>query len=197
MPAKPASDELSRAYGEAAERLAAESQAAVQRAQTAMAATPGWEAAAKAAAAQSVLEATMASCDAIVLELFESHLDEGERNAEAIANLLREHLLTTLTAPGLGFFEDSGPEAAMLRPAALRHAAEFELWRDHFQQRLEARFRQVLETREHRIPMLEIPGVWQRIRESRTVFALLLATTGLSACGVSWADITRKVLGLL
>lgn len=159
-----------------------------------MAATPGWQAAAKAAAAQSVLEATMASCDAIVVELLEAHLDEGERNAEDIANRLREHLLTTLTAPGLGFFDDAGPESAMLMPAALRHAAEFELWRDHFGQRLEARFRQALETRERRIPMLEVPGAWQRLRESRIVFALLLATAGLSACGVSWLDIVERAM---
>jgi hypothetical protein len=197
MSEKPAGDELSRAYREAAERLATESQAAVQRAQTAMATTPGWEAAAKAAAAQSVLEATMASCDAIVVELLEAHLDHGERNAEAVAKRLREHVLANLTEPGFGLFEDSGPESAVLRPVLLRHAAEFELWRDHFERRLEARFRQALETRESRIPMLEIPSAWQRVRESRAVFALLLATAALSACGVSWADITRKVLGFL
>jgi hypothetical protein len=45
--------------------------------------------------------------------------------------------------------------------------------------------------------MLEIPSAWQRLRESRAVFAFLLATAGLSACGVSWADIARKVVALL
>jgi hypothetical protein len=162
-----------------------------------MATTAGWQAAAKAAAAQSVLEATMASCDAMVGELLEAHLDKGERNADAVAKRLRENLLTTLTVPGLGFFEDSGPESQMLVTVALRHAAEFELWRDQFGSQLEARFREALETRERRIPMLDVPGAWQRIRESRAVFALLLATAALSACGVSLVDVTRKVLGFL
>src|SRR5262245_55179677 len=101
-------EELSRTYRKAAGQLAAEGEAAARRAQEATTSTVGWEAAAKAAAAQSVLEATMAACDALVAELFEVYLDRGERNAEAVTTDVRERLLKSLTAPGLGFFEDSG-----------------------------------------------------------------------------------------
>lgn len=197
MSAKPLVDELSRTYRKAAEHLTAESAAAARRAQKAMASTVGWEAAAKAAAAQSVLEATMAASDAFVAELFEVYLDRGGRNADAVAADVRERLLQSLTAPGLGFFADSGPESAGLEPVALRHVAEFESWRDHFAETVAARFREASETRERRIPMLEIPNAWQRLRESRAAFAFLLATAGLSVCGVSWADIARKVVALL
>lgn len=197
MPANALGDELARAYHAAAERLAKANASAVQRAQTAMATTQGWQAAAKAAAAQSVLEATTATCDTLVAELLEVHIDAGERNAEGVAGNLREHLLKKLTAPGLVFFEDSDPESATLAPVAIRHAAEFESWRDDVAEQLAGRFRQALEARERRIPMLEIPSAWQRVRESRAVFAFLLATAALSACGVSWADIARKAFALL
>jgi hypothetical protein len=190
-------DELSRTYREAAGHLASESQAAARRAQKAMASTVGWEAAAKAAAAQSVLEATMAACDALVAELFEVYLDRGERNAEAVATDVRERLLKSLTAPGLGFFVDSEPVSAGFQLVAIRHAAEFESWREKFAEQLAARFLRARETRERRIPMLELPSAWQRVRESRAAFAFLLATAGLSACGVSWADIARKVAAFL
>ena len=80
---------------------------------------------------------------------------------------------------------------------ALRHAAEFEAWRDRVAAGLAARFRQAQEARERRIPLLEVPGTWQRVRESRAVFALLLATAGLSLCGVSWADVARRVFAFL
>src|SRR5690242_4438279 len=109
MPAPRPGAALPRAHRAAAERLAAETRAAVQRAQSAMAATPGWQAAAKAVAAQSALEATMAQCDAILVELLEVHVDEGERKPEAVAKYVDEHLLATLTPPGLSFFEDSDP----------------------------------------------------------------------------------------
>jgi hypothetical protein len=190
-------DELSRTYREAAGHLASESQAAARRAQKAMASTVGWEAAAKAAAAQSVLEATMAVCDALVAELFEVYLDRGERSAEAVATDVSERLLKGLTAPGLGFFADSGPESAGLELVALRHVVQFESRRDNSAEQLAARFYRALETRERRIPLLEIPSAWQRLRESRAAFAFLLATAGLSACGVSWADIARKVAAFL
>lgn len=197
MRENPRGDELSRAYRVATERLAVESVAAVRRAQTAMTATPGWLAAAKAAAAQSVLEATMATCDALVAELLEAHIDAGERNSEAVAGGLRERVLKNLAAPGLGFFEDSDPESVALTPVALRHAAEFEAWRERVAAGLAARFRQAQEARERRIPLLEVPGTWQRVRESRAAFALLLATAGLSLCGVSWADVARRVFAFL
>lgn len=162
-----------------------------------MAATPGWQAAAKAVAAQSALEATMAHCDALVAELLEVHVDEGARDPDAVAKYVSEHLLATLTAPGLRFFDDSDPEAATLKPAELRHAAAFEAFRRETTERLPARFRQVLEMREKRIPALELPGALQRLRESRTVFAALVFTAVLSLCGVSWADVVRKVCALL
>ena len=78
-------DELSSTYRKAAGHLAAQAEAAARRARKAMASTVGWEAAAKAAAAQSVLEAPMATFDALVAELFEGYLDRGERDAEAVA----------------------------------------------------------------------------------------------------------------
>jgi hypothetical protein len=189
-------DELSSTYRKAAGHLAARGESAAQRAQQAMAKTVGWEAAAKAAAAQSVLEATMATCDALVAELFEVYLDRGERNAEAVATDVRERLLKNLTAPGLGFFTDSAPSTGF-ELVALRHAAQFESWRDEFAERLAARFHRAFETRERRIPMLELPSTWQRVRESRAAFAFLLATAGLSACGVSLGDIARKVVAFL
>src|SRR5438045_2866898 len=126
MPAPRPGAALPRAHRAAAERLAAETRAAVQRAQAVMAATPGWQAAAQAVAAQSVLEATMAQCEALLAELLEVHVDEGERDAEAVAKYVCEHVLSTLTAPGLRFFQDSDPEAATLKPVELRHAVAFE-----------------------------------------------------------------------
>jgi hypothetical protein len=190
-------EELSRTYRKAAGHLAAEGEAAARRAQEAMASTVGWEAAAKAAAAQSVLEATMAACDALVAELFEEYLDRGERNAEAVATDVGERLLKSLKAPGLGFFTDSEPASTGFELVALRHAAQFQSWHKEFAERLAPRFHRAFEARERRIPMLELPSAWQRVRESRAAFAFLLATAGLSACGVSWADIARKVVAFL
>lgn len=197
MSVKPLVDELSRTYRDAAGRVAADSEAAARRAQKVMSSTVGWETAARAAAAQSVLEATTAACDATVAELFEAYLDRGVRDAEAVATHVRDRLLKSLEAPGLGFFADSGSDSAGLEPVALRHVAQFEAWRDQFAERLAPRFHRAVETRERRIPMLELPSAWQRLRESRTIFALLLATAGLSLCGVSWADIARRIVAFL
>ena len=162
-----------------------------------MAATPGWQAAAKAVAAQSALEATMAKCDALLAELLELHVDVGERKPEAVAKYVNEHVLATLTAPGLPLFQDPDLEPATLKPVELRHAVAFEDWRRRTAERLPAQFRQALETRERRIPSLEVPGALQRLRESRAVFVALAVTTVLSVCGVSWADVVQKVCALL
>jgi hypothetical protein len=197
MPAPPVGAALHQAHRAAAERLAAESTAAVKRAQAVMAATPGWQAAAKAAAAQSTMEAIAALCDALVAELLEVHLDQGRRDPDAVASYVDEHVLAPLKPPGLRFFEDSNPEATTLSPVALRHAAAFEEWRQRTVERLPAQFRQALEMRERRIPALDVPGPLARLRESRTVFAVLVVTALLSVCGVSWADVVRKVCALL
>jgi hypothetical protein len=197
MPAPRPGAALPRAHRAAAERLAAEALAAVQRAEAVMAATPGWQAAAKAVAAQSALEATMAQCDALLAQLLELHVDEGERKPEVVAKYIDEHVLATLTAPGLPFFQDPDLEVATLKPVELRHAVAFEDWRRRTTEQLAARFRQALETRERRIPSLELPGALQRLRESRAVFIALAFTAVLSVCGVSWADVVRKVCALL
>jgi hypothetical protein len=162
-----------------------------------MASTPGWQAAAKAVAAQSVLEATTAGCEALLAELLETHLDEGQRDAAVVARYVDEHFLANVTAPGLAFFDDTDPEAATLKPVATRHAAAFDSWRRETVERLPDRFRATLERRERRIPLLEVPGMLRRARESRPVFAFLIATAVLSACGISLLDVARKVFALL
>jgi hypothetical protein len=183
-------------YRDATERLRLLREGAIQRTQAAMKPTPGWQAAAKAAAAQSVLEATSGECEALVTKLVEAHLDSGEHDAEQVTIAVREWL-HDLTAPGLEFFRASGPEAPALAPIALRHEAEFATFRDRLAAAVSERVQARLADRAWRTPPRpETQTIWQRLRESRPLFVLFAVTTLLSLAGVSWLDVIRRALGL-
>jgi hypothetical protein len=184
-------------YRQATERIRLQREAAIQRTQAAMKPTPGWQAAAKAAAAQSVLEATSAECEALVKKLVEAHLDSEERDAERVTMAVREWL-NDLTVPGLEFFQASGPEATALVPIALRHEVEFEAFRDRLAGEVAERFRASLAERVPRTPLRsETRTPWRRLRESPLAFGFFVVTTGLSLAGVSWIDVIRRALAVL
>lgn len=184
-------------YRDATERMRVKREGAIQRTQAAMKPTPGWQAAAKAAAAQAVLEATSGECEALVTKLVDAHRDSGERDAEQVTIAVREWL-NDQKAPGLDFFRVAGPEAPALAPIALRHEAEFEAFRDRLAAEVAERFRASLAECEPRTPpRREIQPIWQRLRESRPVFVLFAVTTLLSLAGVSWLDVIRRALSLL
>lgn len=102
-------ERLSAAYRHAAERMQAARDDAVRRTEAAMKSTAGWLAAAKAAAAQSVLEATRSECEVQVTRLIEAHADAGEQDAAKVAELVRVRFLSGLTAPGLHFSRIRAP----------------------------------------------------------------------------------------
>lgn len=137
-------DDLSLTYRDADERLRVLNGYAVRKVRDAMSATPGWHAAAKAAAAHAVLVSNQHNIEAMVTTLFQAHIEAGERNPDAVAEQVRERFLSELTAPGLDFFEGSSAEAATLSTVAVKHAADFESWRDALAGDLVNRFRRVL-----------------------------------------------------
>ena len=198
----PGSDEanepLRAAYLHAAERVTRTREDAVQRTQEAMKATAGWQAAAKAAAAQSVLEATRSECEALVSRLVEAHLHAGERDPNRVAVRVKSGFLSGLTAPGLSFFPSSGPEAAALAVVATRHAADFESDRDRLAATIADRFRAALESRRQDvIPEIEPQTLMERLRQNRLLFAFLVVSTVLSIAGVSWIDVLRRASEIL
>jgi len=190
---------LSATYRDAVDRMKIACDDATQRTQAAMKSTAGWLAAAKAAAAQSVLEATRHECSVQVLRLIEAHADAGERDATKVAELVRTRFLNELRAPGLHFVEIPGPEAAALAVVATRHAAEFESFRDNVASGVAARFRAAIEARGHRAPAVAATEV--RTPELGKRRALLLAflviTLLLSLAGVSWLGVVQRALALL
>jgi hypothetical protein len=184
---------LSVIYGEAAERLKIVSGQAAERVQDAMSATPGWQAAAKAAAAHAVLVATRTETEAQVEKILEAYVESGERNPEEVARDVREKFLSGLSAPGLEFFESAAAEAAALKPVALRHAAEFESWRDALAAGLVDRFRRAQAAHESTIPLVAARA--ETYTPLKVVLlAFLVVTAVLSFCGLSWPDLVRKAL---
>lgn len=184
------------AYRDALEHLRARRDDATRRVQDAMSATPGWQAAAKAAAAHAVLVESQCEMEAQLETIFAAYIDRGERNGEAVARELRERLLSGLEAPGLSFFEGSGPEVASLAPIALRHAAEFESWRDALASGAAGRYGRALEAHVERSRSTEGPRGRDRVLESRIVVGSLLLTAAMSLCGLSWLDVLRRALAL-
>src|SRR5262245_53316357 len=128
MPPTPQGDGLSSVYTSAAKRLEQAKTDASARASKAMASTSGWQAAAKAAAAQAVLEATIYECSAVIGELAGEHVRSGDADRAGIARSISERLIDALEPPGVGFLAGTGPEAAALASALTHHKAEFE-WR--------------------------------------------------------------------
>lgn len=185
-------------YRDATERMRVKRDGAIQRTQAAMKPTPGWQAAAKAAAAQAVLEATIGECEAMVTKLVDAHLDSGERDAERATTAVCQWLKDQ-TAPGLEFFRAAGPEAPALAPVALRHQVEFEAFRDRLTAEIAERFRVGFAERGPQTPPRgeAQTTIEQRVRGSRPVFVLLAVTTLLSLAGVSWLDVIRRALSLL
>lgn len=117
-------DEASAAYRAALSRIERARQEAAARATKAMSSTSGWQAAAKAAGAQAVLEATMGECRAIIAELVEEQV-RTSGNREGIARRICEGFIDKLEPPGTELFK--GLEAAAVAPAIAHHRAEFEL----------------------------------------------------------------------
>lgn len=99
---------------------------AVERATKAMSSTPGWQAAAKAAAAQAVLEATIGECKVIIAEIVEGHFGDL-KDRDDVARRIREGLLDKLEPPGLDVLALTGPEATAVTPALAHHRAQFQL----------------------------------------------------------------------
>jgi hypothetical protein len=170
---------------------------ATKRVQDAMSATPGWQAASKAAAAHAVLVACRSETEALVSDLFRAHMDAGERNPETVASQVRARLLAGLSVPGLGFFEGSAAVAAALKPAELRHAAEFESWRDALAAGIADRFRRALEEREAKTLSAGSPGPRRSWVENPIVIGFLFVTATMSVFGVSWLGLVQKALAFL
>src|SRR5438552_1279540 len=104
-------EHLSAVYRQAVERMRETQDGAVRRTESVMASTSGWLAAAKAAAAQSVLEAVRSECDVQVTRLIEAHIDAGEQDAAMVSETVRARFLNGLIAPGLHLIPSSDPEA--------------------------------------------------------------------------------------
>jgi hypothetical protein len=189
-------DSLLTAYRDAGVRLRGLEADATKRVQDAMSATPGWQAASKAAAAHAVLVASRYETELLTSELLRAHIDAGERSPEAVAEQMRRGFLAELSAPGLGFFEGSAAEAAALKPAELRHASDFESWRDALAASVADRFRRALEDHEAQaqspVARARRPG----LPENRMILGLLLVTAVMSLCGVSWLGLVQKALAL-
>jgi hypothetical protein len=187
-------ERLSAAYRKANERIQRALDDAARRTEAVMSSTSGWLAAAKAAAAQSMLEAMRGECDVQVTRLIDAHLDAGEHDSTKVAEAVRARFLRELTAPGLRFVPSSGPEAAALTVVAVKHAAEFELLRDGIAAEVPGRLRIALDTR--RSPA---PGGLETTRpaHSRVLLAFLIVTLLLSLAGVSWLDVIRRAATLL
>jgi hypothetical protein len=194
MPERDAANEpLRAAYLDAAEHMQRAREDAVRRTQEAMKATAGWQAAAKAAAAQSVLEATRSESEALVSRLVDAHVAAGERDPAKVAARVKAGFLSGLTAPGLSFFPTSGPEAAALAIVATRHAADFESDRDRLAAEVAGRFQAALGSRKQDvIPEIEPLTLTERLRRNRLLFAFLVVSTVLSIAGVSWMDVLRR-----
>ena len=194
MAPKDLPDTLLAAYGDADQRLRNLQADATRQVNDAMSATPGWQAASKAAAAHAVLVASRYETEALVSDLLRAHIDVGERNAEAVARQIRERFLAGLAAPGLALFEGSGAEAASLKPSALRHAAAFESWRDALAADVADRFRRAV--REHTRGDRPVAPSGRRVTENRVVLGFLLVTVVMSLCGLSWLGLARSALAL-
>lgn len=189
-------DDLSEKYRDAAERLRTLREDAVRRVQDAMSSTPGWLAAAKAAAAHAVLAATARDTETVVQEILQAHVDSGQRDQEAVVRRLREELLSGLTPPGSGFFQGSTPEMASLTPFALKHAADFESWRDGLMADLPDRLRRAMAGRPHSAHA-ELHGTPHRpLRDNRILFGFLVLTAAMSLGGVSWLDLAHRAFAL-
>ena len=65
------------AYRDADQRLRTVQADATRRVQDAMSATPGWQAASKAAAAHAVLVASRCETETLLTDLFRAHVDAG------------------------------------------------------------------------------------------------------------------------
>lgn len=196
MASRATPDSLLTAYRDAGVRLRGVEADATNRVQEAMSATPGWQAASKAAAAHAVLVASRHETEVLMSELFRAHVDAGERNAEAVAEQMRHAFLAKLSAPGLGFFAGSAAEAAALKPAELRHAAEFESWRDALAASLADRFRRALEDQAPKNGPAAARAPRAGLAENRVILSLLLVTAVMSLLGVSWLGLVQKALAL-
>ena len=190
---------LSATSCDAVDRMKTACDDATRRTQAVMKSTAGWLAAAKAAAAQSVFEATRCECHAQVTRLIEAHADAGERDATKVAELVRARFLNELPAPGLQFVENTGPEAAALSVVRTRHAAEFESFRDGLAAEIAERFRTAVAARGHRPPATVPTRVGAReLGRNRALFlAFLVITLLLSFGGVSWLGVIQRAAALL
>jgi len=196
MASKELPKSLVTAYRDADVRLRGLQADATKRVQDAMSATPGWQAASKAAAAHAVLVASRGETESLVSDLFRAYIDAGERNPEAVARQVREKFLAGLSAPGLAFFEGSAADAAALKPAALRHAAEFESWRDALAADIAVRFGRALQAHAAPDRTAGARGTRRGLGENRMIFGFLLLTAAMSLSGLSWLDLARKTLAL-
>ena len=196
MAPKELPESLVTAYRDADMRVRGLQADATRQVQDAMSATPGWQAASKAAAAHAVLVACRCETEALVSELLRAHIDNGERNPETVASHVQARFLAGLSAPGLNFFEGSAAESAALKPAELRHAAEFESWRDALAAGVADRFRRALDADRRRNQPALASGTSGRIGDNRAVLGFLLLTTAMSFCGLSWLGIAQRALAL-
>jgi hypothetical protein len=196
MAPKQIPESLVTAYRDAGERLRGLQADATKRVQDAMSATPGWQAASKAAAAHAVLVASTGETESALSELLRAYVDAGERDPAAVAHQVRKEFLAGLSVPGHGFFEGSAADAAALAPAALRHAAEFDAWRDALAAGIPERFRRALEAHPSQRQGLGARPSTRSLGENHAVLGFLLLTAAMSICGLSWLDVARKTLAL-
>ncbi len=189
---------LSAAYRKAIDRIRETQDDAVRRTEAVMESTSGWLAAAKAAAAQAVLEATRSECGVQVAHLIEAHINAGDQHPATVAETVRTRFLNGLSAPGLQFVPSSGPEAAALAVVAVRHAAEFESVRERIAAEVPERFRAAVDA--HRLRALvgiEKSPEWRHAGYRRLVVAFFVVTLLLSLAGVSWLEVIRRAGALL
>jgi hypothetical protein len=128
-------DDLNDTYRSAFSRIEQVQRDAAARATKATSSTSGWQAAAKAAAAQAVLEATMAECRVVVAGLVEAGVRAGTEDRETTARRVREGFIDRLEPPALGLFTGAGMEPEAVAPAIAHHRAEFERCVEELRQR--------------------------------------------------------------
>lgn len=131
------SDDLLDAFPSALSRVEQAQRDAAARATKATSSTAGWQVATKAAAAQAVLEATMAECRVIVAELVEAGVRAGKEDRETTARRVCEGFIDALEPPGLGLFTGAGLEPEAVAPAIAHHRAEFERCIEELRRRAE------------------------------------------------------------
>lgn len=182
--------DLAEAYRAALQRIEWKRREAVERASKAMASTAGWQAAAKAAAAQAVLEATMSECGVVIGELVDAHVRSGDRDGAAVVRRLRDGLLAKLEAPGGHFLSGAGPEAASLAPALEHHRAEFEARITDLERLAAERAKEA--PRGARGHGASVPQ--NRIHANPVLFWFLVVTAVLSLLGISWLDLARRAI---